>query len=257
MSWIKDKREFFADKNRLAFFLQEYYNIPMISSNVIFDMDAIITLDATVEKYEHLTYLKAGTKKIPMNIFIGVDPARSLNSGADDTAYCAIGMLPGRKVVLLELKTEKTRPNQQVKNIFKLAEKYSPRHIEIEINAYQYSLVDWCRTRMNEGWQPAFAIREYTSRSGKSKKYIEGLEPFINSGATSRLRSMEGWQKLKYDAEHYDSGRRDNQDNSLDAFFLALDKAFPPQMYDVDEAIAELKRSKNNTTKSTRSWITI
>jgi hypothetical protein len=258
MDWIEDTKNYYSSKNRLSFFLQEYYNIARRAGDLVFNVDQLPIMDAKFENYDYITYLRINGQKVPVNVFIGVDPARSLRVDADDTAYFVIGVLPSNKIVLLECITEKSKPNQQVKKIFELVRKWHPVHVEVEVNAYQFALADWCRTKINEGWQPAFPIREYDSRSSKNKKYIAGLEPYINGGYVSRIKNMSGWDVFRSEATEYDGGSTDNSDNSLDGLFLALNSSYAPQDFNVDEVITNVKTKQLGKSKKRKlNWMTI
>jgi phage terminase large subunit-like protein len=258
MSYIEEKRELAKEQKKYSLFLQEYYNIPWSGGVPIFDSNKITVLEgARFDKYENITYLAYQGKKKLINVFIGVDPARSVRDDADDTCFFVIGVLPDGHYVILEVVTAKIKPSEQVKQLFNLADKYRPRHVEIEVNAYQFALADWCRQTMNATPGISFAIEEYTSSQSKNAKYIAGLEPIINTGQITRLGYCPGWEKLKEEMDRFDGERKDNSDNTLDGAFLALDQAYAPADRNVDDLIAARKLSKGSSPKKRLNWMTI
>jgi len=255
MEWIKEREKFFKEQNNYAGFLQEYYNIPAILGKPVFNMDMVKEWDGVFETYDHITYIKSGYKKIPVNVFIGVDPARSLSETADNTVMFVIGVTPSKDYICLEIFGDRISPHQQVEKIFELASRYRPRHVEIESNGYQLALSEWCRTRMIEGRRPAFAIREYESRKSKDNKFLLGLEPIINYGKLYKIKDCQGYELFDREARLYNSEVREH-DDSLDGLYDAIEGAWAPGNYDVDEVISNLKKEHQRKVKP-MNWVTI
>jgi len=269
MDWINRERDSYRQRNQLAAFNQEYYNIPSMTGKCKFNVGMITPIDGVFRRHQTITYIESEGKKIPINVYIGVDPADSDNEKADNCIYFVIGVLPNHKdlssykadsaipnVVLLHSEVSKDSPTKQVEQIFRLVETYCPKHVEIETQGYQTALADFCRRDM-KAKGITFAIREFKSNKSKNNKWLYGLEPNINGGHISRLKNMAGWDQLEKELIAFNEDYHDH-DDSIDGLFLALDNAYAPQMYDINAAIQRMKDlDKNKNKKQVLNWMTL
>ena len=252
--WIKDKQDYYKDVNDMASFLQEYYNIPKMFGNVLFDVSKVNIIDASFDKYENITWLNINGQKQFVHVFIGVDPARSLASSADRTCISVVAINHLRQYILLEIFADRITPSQQIEKIFELVEKYRPQFVTIETTAYQYALADWCRQKMSEGRQPMFSINEYQRKQTKNQKFTEGLEPIINNGLMMHLPHCTGIELFKKEASYFNVDKE--HDDTIDAVYLALQNSYAPMAGTDVNKLIEYKKTKKPK-KQRLTWMTV
>jgi len=250
MKVIKELRAFYKDQKKMAMFLQEYYHVPATFGEAAFDLSKILEIDATFGNYEHITYVEQNGEKHPIFTFIGIDPASSTSEKADNTVICVIGVLPSRKVILLDIYAGRIAPHEQIKKVFEYTQKYKPKHVTVETQGYQLALADWLREKMILGWGQAFTIREFKSNKSKNTKFLMGLEPIINHGECVRIRGCPGYELFEKEASAF-NGVTKEHDDTIDGFFLATQNMFAPQKFIVDKVIDQLRRGTNKRRKRT------
>lgn len=247
--WIKQTRALYEYDRRLSLFMQEYYNIPSLTGNPRFNTAMISELTGYFQREGIVTWLAhSNGDKTPLYTFIGVDPASSLAEDADNTVMCVIGALPysgneSKRYVVLDIIAEKLSPTQQRDRLFQLVRQYSPKTVTIETQGYQGALEDMCREKMRtEGIH--FAIKPFKSNKSKSNKWLLGLEPFVNAGDIYRISGLRNWNLLNEELTSYNEDLRAH-DDTIDGLFLALNDAYNPPNFNVDEYLGKLRQRKD------------
>lgn len=252
MDYIRMKEKEYAAKNRLALWLQEMYHIPAVQGAPRFNVDLIKETAGIFRNVNRVTYVERGADKIPINVFIGVDPASSLSEKADNSVFFVMGQYPDKSFVILDIMVDKLTPYQQAKKIFELVNKYDPVFVTIETQGYQGALPDICREMMYQGSTP-FTIREFKSNQSKSNKWLLGLDPHINTGKVSVVQGCNNFDVFKRELLCYNEDYREH-DDTIDGAFLAILNAYPPAMFNVDEAINQVKKKRKS---SKLNWMTM
>lgn len=252
MDYINMKREEAISKNKLSLFLQEMYNIPAVQGRPVFNIDMIRQTNATFHLEESHTYIEYDNRKIPINVFIGVDPAVSLKEDADYSVFFVVGQLPDKSFLILDIIQERMSPTDQAKTIFNLVKKYNPYSVTIETQGYQQALADICKDMMPTMGR-FFTIRDFKSGKSKSNKWLLSLDPIINEGRMNYIKDCNNIKAFFQECTSYNQEYRDH-DDTVDGAFLATLHAYPPSMYDVDAAI---DNSKNRRTrkKTPLNWM--
>ena len=254
MSYIKMKEQEAISKNKLGLWLQEMYHIPAIQGKPRFNTDMIKKTSARFYNESTVTYLVYEGRKIPVNVFIGVDPASSLSERADFSIFFVIAQLPNKDYVVLDIQKKKIRPYEQAELVLKLVQKYNPVFVTIETQGYQGALADTCRELMLRYNEP-FTIREFKSNQNKANKWLLGLDPYINQGRISYIDNCEGYDDFVRELTAYNEEYREH-DDTLDGAFLAITNSYPPSDFNVDEVIKKI--TSNNKKKHTpNNWVTI
>jgi len=259
MEWINFTKKRYEETRQLSLFYQEYYNIPSLTGTPRFNPSMINEVECTFQRQGTLTWLKyANGQKVPIYVFIGVDPASSLSESADHTIMTVIGALPttgAKKYILLDIYAGRLSPTQQRDKLFELAQTYSPKQVTIETQGYQGALEDICRENMRSTGV-YFPINSFKSNKSKANKWLLGLEPLINSGDISRISGLRNWEMLNVELVCYNEQIR-SHDDTIDGLFLALQRAYHPQMFDVDEKLSILGSKDNKSNKTKRNWFTM
>lgn len=240
MKYILEKEEDARAKNKLSLWLQEMYHIPAVIGKPRFNISMISKMEATFHNEVGITYLQTamGTK-IPVNVFIGVDPAISVSEKADSSIFFVIGVTPDSEYVVLHVEKAKVKPFDQARIISKLVERFDPVYVTIETQGYQGALPDICREMMSQG-SPAFTIREFKSNKSKNNKWLLGLDPYINQGKMMYMSNCAGIQEFFDECTAYNEEVRAH-DDTIDGAFLAIHNSYSPSGFNVDEVIHSLK----------------
>lgn len=259
---IKDRAEYYKIGQGVSWD-QELLNIPAVTGRCIFKTEKLLPLEgATFDRYKSLTWIEKDGKKIPIRVYMGLDPAASVKESSDDTCGIVIGVPPINNsadglfdIIILDVIAGKYDPSQQPDLLFKAKEKYSFVHVTIETNAYQLALPSFLRQMMAAGRSPAFSIVEFRSAESKNNKFLKGLEPFINGGHVSYLPGCNHIEELIHQMNIFNTGSARRKDDLVDALYLALNQSYPSPRYDVEEA---LKREKDTKKKMpVYNWRTI
>lgn len=245
MSYITEERERYKAHGKLPQFLQEMYHIPYSEGKASFNTALIRMLPSVYRQDYGVSYLLHDETKIPINVYMGVDPADSDNESADETVITTIGILPSKtpgrdlmKVVLLDVQSMRLAPSRVVTAICDIADKYRPKIITFEEQGGRAAYIDLLRLEMRK--RGTFhAIKPFKTNVSKTNKWLNGLEPYINGGYLNYLPSTQGLDKLISELENYNTESRDH-DDAIDALFLAIENAYAPQQYDVDLTIRNI-----------------
>ena len=94
--WLMEEKDRLVSEGDAAYFFQEYQNIPMDDSFRVFKKEHIQYYDGyylVQDGYQFLVKTTDGIKEqVPINVFMGVDPASSENIKADYSAILIIGV---------------------------------------------------------------------------------------------------------------------------------------------------------------------
>ncbi len=205
-------------------FYQEYMNIPQNPDEAPFK-DKYIRHHSykyryTVE-YGSVLYKTLGDGSevvIPINVYLGIDPASSLSKTADYFVIIAVGVDEDRNLYIINIFRKREDPALHVERIFEFVDRYHPNKTTIETTGYQEALRANCKQRMKD-----------------EKRYIRGLESGFKprQPKDARLESLvplfaQGKVFLRHEDDifeaevlAYPKGKKDQ----LDAFWLAIQKA--------------------------------
>lgn len=244
---IEELRWKYETQGRLWEFYQEYYGVPHLLSDPKFDITQIKEIGCKFGNYEDLTWIEHNGTKIPINVFIGIDPAIGLKDGSDNTIITVLGVMPTGNKILLDMYSGKIPMKDQVKEVLKLSDKYQPQQITVETYGYQLELSRHIQDKMMDRGI-MFPIRNYQENIKKSKKFLEGLSPMINDGKLSYIESCPNVKQFLHEASLY-SGQNSTdrrKDDTLDGLFLANNGSYVPQLYDVDKEIRARRLREHN-----------
>jgi len=258
MSDINKAVEVAKAQGDLAGLLQEWWHIPASSSEVLFNGDNVKGLAAVWQRYEHISFLVKDGRKIPINVFTGVDPASRTKKNNDDTIIMTIGIMPNKTVVILDIVAEKLSPANQIPAVMKVTDRFRPKIVTIETQSYQLALADWLREKMVDKRCLPFPIKEFTSSKSKNDKYLVGLEPLINNNNVFYLEGCPNIDLLKKQLDAFNVER--DHDDTIDGLFLSYLNSYAPPKYDVDKYIHEIKlrsKDKSDGHRKKKSWMAL
>ena len=158
--------------------------------------------------------------KVPINVFMGIDPASSVSKSADYSVIMVIGVDKEKNIYVLDYFRKRVMPMDLASAVISYYNKYKPDYTNIETVGYQEML------------------RDYLKRSGEAP-YIPGIEAKNNprTQKSARLESLQidfalGKVYLKPDmAEFRDElllYPRAEHDDTLDAYYYAKKRIWIP-----------------------------
>jgi len=221
---LEQRKQFYIDSGTPAKFYQEYMNQAKSPEDQIFSEedinDGYYKGNARFDDESDSWYIQLddGTKKY-INIYIGVDPASSINSYSDFSVIMVIGVTSEYDYYVLEYWRKRVLPMDCADEIFALVKRYSPvRRVNIETIAYQEMLRDYVYKRSKkEGlFIPGIekGIKGYGNKKKKDRLF-EGLQPMFKQGAVHLKKNHH-----EFIGELLDFPKG-SHDDCIDAFWLS------------------------------------
>ena len=150
---LEARKQFYIDSGTPAKFYQEYMNQAKSPEDQIFSEEDInegyYKGNARFDEQADSWYIQLDddTKKY-INIYIGVDPASTINTYSDFSVIMVIGVTSDFDYYVLEYWRKRVLPMECADEIFRIFERYSPvRRVNIETIAYQEMLRDYVYKR--------------------------------------------------------------------------------------------------------------
>ncbi len=230
--WLSDERERLMSEGDVAYFYQEYQNIPMDDSFRVFKKEHIQYWEGSFgfNNKQPVIYrdVDGERKEIPVHVFMGVDPASSENVKADYTVIMVIGVDKDNNIYVIDYFRGQVTPMDGADKLFEMAETYRPKEIKIEETGH-VMLAEYVVKKSKElghFWNitPKQAI--------KGKYYrIKQMQPYFASKAIFlKDEHFELEQELLNFKEH-GSFKKD----TLDALRWAIDDIYTPKVSYNDE----------------------
>ena len=220
---LKQKKKELESISRVSVFYREYL------CQIIGDEDQLFKESYfKYHDYEHVIaddgkhYLKDGEKKIPVNIFMGVDPASSIKKTADYSVVMPIAIDSENNRYILPYYRKRATPMKLAESIIQYFKLYKPHKVRIESVGYQEMLREYIRQRCDEEgiFISGLEIKE-SPRTSKSSR-LETLEPYFAQGKVFMKSDM---LELKDELLLYPRGKHDDL---LDGMFYAMKGMFRP-----------------------------
>ena len=182
-------------------------------------------------------------KQIPVNIFMGVDPASSIRKTADYSVIMPIAVDKENNRYVLPYYRKRATPMKLAESIIQYFKMYKPSKVRIESVGYQEMLREYIRTRCEEEniFISGLEIKE-SPRTSKSSR-LETMEPYFAQGKMYMKKDM---LELKDELLLYPRGKHDDL---LDGMYYAMKGIYKPS----HEKQAQAKRDNSFKSNST-SW---
>jgi len=178
---------------------------------------SLLTFNAAKDAFLHI--VEQGDKKVvPVNTFMGVDPASSTRQTADYSVIFPIAVDELMNIYCLPYFRRRVTPMILADNILSYYKTYLPRKVNIETTGYQEMLRDYLRNQ--ELYIPGLEVKNQprTNKSGR----LESMEPMFRSGKVHLLSGMQEFidELLMFP--------RSKHDDVMDAFYYATRRIYPP-----------------------------
>ena len=174
-------------------------------------------------------------KQIPVNIFMGVDPASSIRKTADYSVIMPIAVDKESNRYVLPYYRKRATPMKLAESIIQYFKMYKPSKVRIESVGYQEMLREYLRTRCEEEniFISGLEIKE-APRTSKSSR-LETMEPYFAQGKMHMKKDM---LELKDELLLYPRGKHDDL---LDGMYYAMKGMYKPS----HEEKAQAKKSES------------
>tara|TARA_R100001443_G_scaffold41580_1_gene55006 strand:+ start:635 stop:2107 length:1473 start_codon:yes stop_codon:yes gene_type:complete len=244
---LKKKKRELESIARVSVFYREYL------CQIIGDEDQLFSesyfkyhnYDYTVDD-EGQHFLTDGKEaRIPVNIFMGVDPASSIKKTADYSVVMPIAVDADNNRYILPYYRKRATPMKLAESIIQYFKMYKPSKVRIESVGYQEMLREYLRTRCEEEniFISGLEIKE-SPRASKSSR-LETMEPYFAQGKMHMKKDM---LDLKDELLLYPRGKHDDL---LDGMYYAMKGMYRPNH------TAEIKPKRiDRVRKNTDTWKT-
>lgn len=210
------------DIGRLSYFKREYECVVTSDEQNALTMPRDYSGSILHEHGEaYLVIDPPNKQKIPVNVFMGIDPATSTSTHSDFTAILPGAIDRERNFYVLPYVRRRMRPSETINEIIRMNRLLRPKGVALEATAAQETFRDILRNY--EGERIPGLSRKIIPRERKEKRYLDVLEPLLFRGKIYVLRNMTD---LKNEILSY--GPLRSHDDLLDALYYAIHYAYPP-----------------------------
>ena len=225
--WSKEKLE--AEKRslesigRVSSFYREYQCEIIGDEEQMFKEEYLQVYDGNITWVDNESFIEfASGKTVPVNIFMGVDPASSIKKHADYSTIVSVAVDEKNNKYVLPYFRKRCKPMDLADKIIDYFKLYKPVKTRIESVGYQEMLRDYLRTRADEEglFIPGLEIKE-SPRSSKSSR-LETMHPFF---AQKKMHIQKNMTELKDELLMFPRGKHDDL---LDGLYYATKHNYPP-----------------------------
>jgi len=222
--FLMDKEKEAESIGRLGSFMREYMCELYADEEQLFRKEYFQYYNGYVQHENGYAYLiidnNEEKKKIPVNIFMGIDPATSVERTADFFAIVSIAVDNDLNIYVLPYIRRRLKPTEAIQCIIDEYNKYKPEMVTLETSGAQEAFRDILRNI--EGIYIPGMESKVQPRDKKSKRYIEVLEPFFYKRKVFMLNNMED---LSNELLMFP---RAKHDDLVDALYYAVKRMYPP-----------------------------
>ena len=257
---LEEKKKFYIDSGQSTKFYQEYMMEVQSEDDSVWTRKNLKYWEGYYEYKDGVNYLIKDGSEIPVNIFIGCDPATDIDTKTSDfSVIMVVAIDPESNVYVLEYERHRAIPTigskvdgniigkkGVVDFIIELYEKYHCTSATVEdvaMNRSIFQALNDERRRLNK-----FSIAVIPEQPGGSNKLNR-----IYSGLSGRFSmGLVHIRESHFDLSHeiVTFGPKMSHDDTIESLYYACVHSFPPNMH---------KGKKNNWVKRIRkakSWIT-
>ena len=256
---LEEKKKFYIDSGQSTKFYQEYMMEVQSEDDSVWTRKNLKYWEGYYEYKDGVNYLIKDGSEIPVNIFIGCDPATDIDTKTSDfSVIMVVAIDPESNVYVLEYERHRAIPTigskvdgniigkkGVVDFIIELYEKYHCTSATVEdvaMNRSIFQALNDERRRLNK-----FSIAVIPEKPGGSNKLNR-----IYSGLSGRFSmGLVHIRESHFDLSHeiVTFGPKMSHDDTIESLYYACVHSFPPNMH---------KDKKNNwmkKIKKAKSWI--
>lgn len=244
LSWLLDEKKGMASIGKASLWYMEYQNEVIAPETQPFKEEYLRYHNYKLRTYPQYRYSELYDqntgRKLPVNVYMGIDPASSVESTADFSAIVLLAIDHDKNFYIIDIFHSRVHPMDLAKKIQDMYNKYEPNLVNVETVGYQEMLRDFFR--YNKIYIPGME-RKNQPRTQKSRRILS-FQPHFANGVVYLKKEMTGFidEMIQYNPE-----KRNNQDDQLDAFYYAFKDARPPKR---EEAIVDFEKYDKEITKT-------
>ena len=241
LQWLLDERKAYTVVGKASLWYMEYQNEVVAPETQPFKEEYIKYHNYKLNSFPKYHYAEVENrttgKRIPVNVYMGIDPASSIESTADYSAICVLAMDHAKNVYIIDFFHNRVHPMDLAETIVKYNTKYSPNGVNIETVGYQEMLRDYFR--YNKIYISGLE-RKNQPRTPKSKRILS-FQPHFAGGVIWLDNGMDDFvsELIQYNPE-----KKNNQDDMLDSFYYAFKDARPPSKTEAVENYEDFEKEK-------------
>ena len=182
-------------------------------------------------------------ERLPVALFMGIDPASSTNETADYSAVVVIAVDANGNRYVIDYYRRRVTPLTLADQIKKMYDQYRPTKTRIEVVGYQEMLREYLRAG---SYIPGLEIREIP-RNKKSKR-LEAMQPHF---ARKRVFLRQEHDALRDELIMYPRGKHDDL---LDGLYYAMKGVYGPQ-HSLEDTVP--RRITSDEPLVTYDWVTM
>ena len=202
-SWLLERREEAQAKGDVGYFFQEYQNVPMDDSFRVFKRDDIQYYDGYYSRDGEIDTLVIrdgeSSRRVPVNIFMGVDPASSENIKANYTVIMVVAVDADFNIYIVDYFRGQVSPMDGADKLFELADMYRPKGVNIEETGH-VMLADYVqkvskKTGRYLNIMPKKAIQKKFYRIKSMQPMFASKSVFLKNDQTELLQELLGFKE--------------------------------------------------------------
>lgn len=235
---MKEKKDL-DEAGRLSMWYSERQCIVTGKEDQIFRAEDVVYYEGEVKIEKNgdaYLYLKKPKEEtLPVNIFLGIDPATSVLSTADYTVIMPVAVDKMRNFYVMPFIRRRMRPSDTLDMIKSEFLKTKAKRVTIETTGAQETFRDILKN-LDNVYIPGLASKN-NPKDRKDKRYLEVLQPYHRQHKIFILKSMtelEDEMILFPRAKH---------DDTIDALYWAIKKAYTPD-HNVNSNLVEGKKRR-------------
>lgn len=228
VKWLKRKQKALEDIGRGSVFQREYMCRVVGDEDQLFRQEDIQYFKGVFSRdMKGKGFLEIDEKSIPVNVFMGVDPASSVKNNADYSAIVVIAVDKDGNRYVLDIVRKRLRPMDVARNIIAMYKKYKPEKSQIETVGYQSMLADYIMREAGV-FIPGLSISN-NPRRGKTER-LEGLQPLFFQKKVFLIKNDDELFHKTMEAfvDELLLFPRSRHDDIIDGFYYANKGAYRP-----------------------------
>jgi len=217
---LKQKLAEATDLGEAAVFYQEWQNEIIAPEEQPFKKEMFRYWDGECLLFDDRTYailkIRDGprTKFVPVNLFMGVDPASSLKKTADYTAIVVLGVSSDGTRYIIDYLRKRMLTMDVADTVIAWHKKYNPTGINVESTGYQEMLRDYLR---KSGIVMPGIERENKPRGAKNQRLLSQQPRFYHGEFVFPKDCAE----LEEEYIFFNPEKKNNQDDLMDGVYYA------------------------------------
>lgn len=215
---LMDEKEAMESIGKVSSWYREYQCQVIGDDDQLFKPEYAQYYEGELQNPGFTPVLAIKDEKIPVTVFMGVDPASSTSETADYSVIMVIAVDAKNNRYVIDYFRKRVTPMTLADKIMEFYDRYKPAKTRIEVVGYQEMLREYLR---NSKYIPGLEIRE-NPRNKKSKR-LESMQPYF---AQKRMFLRKTHSELIDELIMYPRGKHDDL---LDGLYYAMKGVYGPQ----------------------------